>query len=129
MTALLHAKSNVRGWYEYICKTTDLIAADDGKISDQAREAIAKDILEVRVRDGWRAPRDVSDGPCEFEILLSNGSPAIRVYGHLDSDGEPVDAELQAQDWGTHWTTVWETDDAILLAYARCFRFGGRHDK
>jgi len=125
MTTLLHAKSNVRGWYDYICKTMDLLAADDGKISDQAREAIANDIVDVRVRDGWRARGAVSDGACEFEILLSNGSPAIRIYGCLDADSEPIDAELQAQDWGTCWSPVWVIDDAILLAYARCFRFGG----
>jgi len=103
----------------------DLLAGDDDTISDDVRETIAKDIVEVRVRDGWRTRDAKSEGPCEFEILLSNGSPAIRIYGHLHTDGEPIDAELQVQDWGTCWSPVWVVNDATLLAYARCFQFGG----
>jgi hypothetical protein len=69
----------------------------DMNASDQeaAREEIQEGPLSVLIRDGWRQPGQAADeGVEEFEILLSTGGPALRLYGKLGRYGEPEDAEL-----------------------------------
>jgi len=113
-----HAISNARAWAETICKGIAALraleggeetASFDGEEFDDAdtvRERLEEMPLSVRVRDGWRSPGDESDGPEEFEILLSTGGPALRIYGKID--GEHA---LQWQDWGTPWTDYRDTTD------------------
>jgi hypothetical protein len=137
---LAHAKSNAKGWYANIREMVNaLIEAErteaeettwEGDPVDEARTAIEESVLSVRVRDGWRSPGLKHDAePEEFEILLSTGGPALRIYGRLNEHDEPVDCELQLQDWFTPWTR-WIPDDAsadfhdYLDRFARIFYFG-----
>jgi hypothetical protein len=137
-----HAIENARGWYDEIVEMmTELDVAvqeDDDSKREEIVQRIQEGPLSVLVRDGWRAPGSASDdGAEEYEILLSTGGPALRVYGTLGKYGEPDTAELQWQDWGTPWTTVrffsYERAplagikpvlEATLLDFARQFYFG-----
>jgi len=94
---------------------------------DDAEQRIQEDALSVEVCDGWyqidEAGAD-SKMPVEFQILLSTGGPASRIMGELEN-GEPCDARLEVQDWGTSWTHYHEEGlSDVLLSYARCFYFG-----
>lgn len=122
MTDLDHAFANGRAWYADLQTRAKQIGSDD--FTGEQRDEIMQEPLSVMVRDGWRQPGAASDGAEEYEILLSTGGPALRIYGRLDQYDEPADAELQAQDWGTPWTRVPDCDPEVLLTYARCFYFG-----
>lgn len=99
--------------------------------NEDARRELEEGPLSVMVRDGWRSPGgEVGPNPEpaeEFEILLSTGGPALRIWGTL-SHGEPDECELQMQDWGTPWTK-WTPEPYdpeyrnTLRAYASCFYF------
>ncbi len=134
------AKANASGWYGTIKEQVDAlrIAAkkdyetNDCRDRENAETAIQEGPLSVRVRDGWRQPGgQVGPNPeaaDEFEILLTTGGPALRIWGTLKG-GEPDECELQMQDWGTPWTKwVPEPYDPeyrdTLRAYAGCFYFG-----
>lgn len=57
-----------------------------------------------------------------YEVLLSWGGPATRIYGRLDENNEPETAVFQYQNWGTDWTTAEGSEnDQTLLDYAREF--------
>jgi len=86
---------------------------------DEARQRIEEDALSVEVRSGWTTPGEELK-PSEYCLLLTTGGPAVRIVGSLE-DGEPDDATLEVQDWGTPWT--FHSRDECLLAYARCFCF------
>ncbi|USN15623.1 hypothetical protein KIKIMORA_05050 [Brevundimonas phage vB_BpoS-Kikimora] len=97
---------------------------------DAVRQEIIESVLSVQVRDGWRdpGPRDPEDrdGAEEFQILLSTGGPALRLRGELGTWGDPSNARLQYQDWGTPWTdypTSYEEDEAIRT-WLGAFYFG-----
>jgi hypothetical protein len=131
MTSENHAISNARAWLEEIHRmvAATAIAADaeDWRAEDQAREEITQSALSVLVRGGWRVPGGEDEGPEEYEILLSTGGPALRIYGALNGYGEPDDSPaLQWQDWGTPWTDypLDAEESAAVLAYAREFYFG-----
>jgi hypothetical protein len=124
------AKNNAAGWYETIQELIARLNSEDASDQEAAREEIQEGPLSVLIRDGWRQPGQAADeGAEEFEILLSTGGPALRLYGKLGRYGEPEDAELQVQDWFLPWTK-WapkpydETYRDTLLAYASCFYFG-----
>lgn len=120
-----HAFANGRGWYSTICElVTDLDSSEQDTV-EAAQQEIQDGPLSVLVRDGWRTPGAASDGAEEYEILLSTGGPALRIYGKLDQYDQPKTAELQAQDWFTPWIRVPDCDEQKLLAYASCFYFGG----
>lgn len=126
-----HAIQNARSWLEEIGR---LVVAlnDDGLTDDQreqAREEIEQGPLSVMVRDGWRqagAEHD-ADAPEEYEILLSTGGPALRIYGRLGTYSTPDDdPRLQWQDWGVPWTDypLDSEQRAHVCEYARQFYFG-----
>lgn len=96
----------------------------DAERSEEAEQRIGESVLSVSVRDGWHTPGAPSeDGPEEYEVLLSTGGPALRIWGKLREHGEPDTAELQMQDWGTPWTR-YPAPEETLLAFVRCFYFG-----
>ncbi len=107
----------------------DLNMANNSGDSDAAEACenrIQEDPLSVMVRESWHeVGKPSEEGAEEYEILLSWGGPATRIYGMLNN-GEPQTARLQVQDWGTPWTEWcgegWSED--VLLDYARCFYFG-----
>lgn len=120
-----HAISNAKGWAATICEAIAAFQAlDNGEAesvtfegdtfedSDDLRQRIEGMPLSVQVRDGWRQPGGESDGAEEFEILLSTGGPALRIFGKIGGYHS-----LQYQDWGTPWTdyrdTTTEQDSAI----------------
>lgn len=131
-----HAISNARGWLSTIVATMAALEAlnDGAEVADiegetftdpdDVQQRIQEMPLSVQVRGGWYQPgADRSDVEAEeFEILLSTGGPALRLFG--DIDGEPL---LQWQDWGTPWTTYHDTteaDDEALRAFVGMFYLG-----
>ena len=133
-TTVDHGQANAAAWYETIKELVGRLneAAGDDQ-AEQDREATFTEIqegpLSVMVRDGWRQPGGASEGAEEFEILLSTGGPALRIWGWLDGSNQPKECELQHQDWGTPWTK-WvpapydNTFHDTLLIYASQFYFG-----
>lgn len=96
-------------------------AAGEYDSQEDAEQAIQDDPLSVEVRSDWTTPgEDLT--PSEFCILLCTGGPAVRIVGEL-SDGEPVRAWMEYQDWGTPWSQYYDADSATLLDYARRFYF------
>ena len=91
---------------------------------EDAEQQIQEDALSAQVRSGWEDNAE-DFTPAEFCLLLTTGGPAVRIIGELDG-GEPTQARLEVQDWGTPWTEHCTTgdDNEALLTYARCFYFG-----
>jgi hypothetical protein len=129
-----HAEYNADGWAQNIIEMIDTRAAamaDDGSELgaqdriERAEQAINDSVLSVMVCNGWRQPGGDNGEAEEYEILLTTGGPAARIYGSLDANGEPETAELQVQDWFRPWTRSKNpiTQDT-LLEFARCFYFG-----
>ena len=136
MTETNHAIANARAWaasiHEAMTAYQSLESGEAESVTyegdafedaDDLRQRIEEMPLSVQVRDGWRAPGAESDGAEEFEILLSTGGPALRIYGEI-GDAYPA---LQWQDWGTPWTPYRETteeQDAAILAFVGLFYLG-----
>jgi hypothetical protein len=128
-----HAIANAKGWLETIREmVTDLKLAESSG-DEEAREACQNRIYEsplsVMVRDGWHSPGQAHDRvgePVEYEILLSTGGPALRIYGGLEFDQPDDDPRLQWQDWGTPWTDypLNAEEDNDVATFARQFYFG-----
>lgn len=107
----------------------DAMKDESGKEDDteNTREAIESNALEVLVRSGWIAPGNTEDAEyTEFKILLCTGGPAVRIIGTLDEHSQPETANLEYQDWGTPWTEYQldNDDNTTLLDFARHFNFG-----
>lgn len=121
------AKSNAAGWLvsiENMLDTLDRAGRDDRK-AEEADQYIFESVLSVMVRDGWHQPGQVSEnGAEEYEILLSTGGPALRIWGKLSQYDEPETAELQMQDWFLPWTRF-PAPEGLLLRFAQRFYFGG----
>lgn len=122
------ARENAKGWLasieEMIAGHTSATEAGEGY--DEARDCITESVLSVQVRSGWCNPGALGveeNTPEEYEILLSTGGPALRIWGHLDQYCQPTSAELQMQDWGTPWGR-YPAPEATLLAFAQFFWFG-----
>lgn len=146
-----HAEQNGRGWLANIAEMMaaykaaqkregsffdqddegedeDAEADEDtsGETADDVRERIEQSPLSVQVRDGWKNPGAESEGPEEFEILLSTGGPALRIIGKLDEHCTPSDVELQHQDWFKPWERLPLTDAERKTVESFCavFYFG-----
>jgi hypothetical protein len=123
------ARENARAWFisiEDMLKALDQSVHHDATDADHesAERAIHESVLSVMVRDGWRQPGTQSeDGPDEYEILLSTGGPALRIWGTLDDHCRPNSAVLQMQDWGTQWER-YPAPEATLLRFVQVFWFG-----
>jgi hypothetical protein len=125
-----HAKEQARAQIDSIVKMVQGLhdAGDDDEKREEAETRINEDPLEIAVRcDSWRPIGADMDKPDEYMILLCTGGPACRIVGDLSEYGEPENAIIQYQDWGTLWTDYRETteeEDAAILEYAHCFYFG-----
>jgi len=104
-------------------------AAGDCESREAAEQRIHDDPLSLEYRTGWIVADQWGEddkAPAEFCLLLTTGGPAVRIIGELDS-GEVESARLEVQDWGTPWTEhrLAAEENEVLLAYCRCFYFGG----
>ena len=82
--------------------------------------------LSVLVRHDWFVPGVEQSKPIEYELLLTTGGPAVRLYGSLNQYGEASSVMLQCQNWFTNWTGVACDDDTTeaLESYVATFYFG-----
>lgn len=139
-----HAITNAKAWMESIREGMDALQdLEAGRTesviydgapyddADELREHLQNQPLSVRVRGGWYSPGDEKPDPDEFEILLSTGGPAVRIWGGLDSHGEADGfARLQWRDWWMPWANYRdesedsEANDSALQAFAALFYFG-----
>jgi hypothetical protein len=124
-----HAEYNADGWASSIEEMLEALETAEGNDSDReaCEQTIHESVLSVMVRDGWREPGQTTaeDGAEEYEILLSTGGPAARIYGRLDQYCQPETAELQVQDWFKPWTrSKNDITQETLLKFAQCFYFG-----
>jgi hypothetical protein len=132
-----HAITNARAWLETI--TAGFVALEalemDGAESvqfegqtfseaDELHQVLVESALSVQLRDGWRSPGSKGEAE-EYEILLSTGGPALRIWGRLDGFEPDEWPELQHQDWGTPWTALPldESERADIARFARMFCF------
>lgn len=128
-----HARENAKGWFASI---EDMLAevdkhadqyGNDAPGFEESRRTIEESVLSVQVRSGWYVPGTAGedrDLPEEYEILLTTGGPALRIFGRLSQHCEPETAEMQMQDWGTYWVR-YPAPEATLLRFAAFFWFGG----
>lgn len=130
-----HARSNASGWFEEIrdaYRATKAARADDDgdETAEQIEERMQERPLAVTVRSEWETV-GATLSPAEYQILLTTGGPALRLYGELDDAEYPDTARLEMQDWGVPWREVWpcelsEMDEAreALMWFAHLFYFG-----
>ena len=135
-----HAISNARGQLESIKELYRNYkqAESDGDYTreDEIREQAQDEALSVEFRSGWTSnPEEMK--PEEFKILLSTGGPACQIVGKIDYGScEPIDIEIQYQDWGTPWEPLQlnstyadkspniTNDYEALEWFCNCFYFG-----
>ena len=136
-----HAITNARGQLESIKELYRNYkqAESDGDYTreDEIREQAQDEALSVDFRSGWTSnPEEMK--PEEFKILLSTGGPACQIVGKIDYGScEPIDIEIQYQDWGTPWEPLQlnsvyaetkilniTSDYEALEWFCNCFYFG-----
>ena len=135
-----HAITNARGQLESIKELYRNYkqAESDGDYTreDEIREQAQDEALSVEFRSGWTSnPEEMK--PEEFKILLSTGGPACQIVGKIDYGScEPIDIEIQYQDWGTPWEPLQlnstyadkspniTSDYEALEWFCNCFYFG-----
>jgi hypothetical protein len=88
--------------------------------TDELMEEMQEMPLEVSFRSDWGSYGEELK-PSEFQILLCTGGPAVRIYGGIDHNGQPYDAEIQGQDWFTQWQSLCTSkeDDEILEQFVQ----------
>lgn len=129
-----HAFANAKAWFEQL---RELYREAQTELGPARDDAIMQEIDDmpragIEVRTAWYVPGTTQPAPGEFNILLTTGGPALRVYGELSERFcEPDSACLQMQDWGVPWREVWpceiaEMDEAraVILWFAQRFYFG-----
>jgi hypothetical protein len=125
-----HALRNATAWFEELREAyryaTTISDERDAERLDELRERP----LSVLVREPWHEPGKPAE-PAEYEILLTTGDPALRVWGELSEHGEPVCADLEMQDWGVPWRKAWPWESAdeaeakaALMWFASLFWYG-----
>ena len=128
-----HAEQNAKGWLQNIIslverlETAEEQAVDGPDETDAPRAEIEESPLSVMVRDGWRLVGVKSDGPVEYEILLTTGGPGLRIIGTLGPHDEPDDwPRLEWQDWGAPWTEYLPAREhrEALQKFASVFYYG-----
>ena len=135
-----HAITNARGQLESIKELYRNYkqAESDGDYTreDEIREQAQDEALSVEFRSGWTSnPEEMK--PEEFKILLSTGGPACQIVGKIDYGScEPIDIEIQYQDWFTPWEPLQlnstyadkspniTSDYEALEWFCNCFYFG-----
>ena len=135
-----HAISNARGQLETIKELyrnyKQAESDDDYTREDEIREQAQDEALSVEFRSGWTSnPEEMK--PEEFKILLSTGGPACQIVGKIDYGScEPIDIEIQYQDWFTPWEPLQlnstyadkspniTSDYEALEWFCNCFYFG-----
>ena len=135
-----HAISNARGQLESIKELyrnyKQAESDDDYTREDEIREQAQDEALSVEFRSGWTSnPEEMK--PEEFKILLSTGGPACQIVGKIDYGScEPIDIEIQYQDWFTPWEPLQlnctyadrspniTSDYKALEWFCNCFYFG-----
>ena len=125
-----HALTNCVGQLETIKELykdyKEAVSKDDDEAQEKMTYKAEAEALNVDFRSGWSCSPDDLGSPEEFKILLSTGGPACQIIGNLDLHHQPTDIEIQYQDWGTPWTTLYargETYDALEW-FCNCFYFG-----
>jgi hypothetical protein len=102
-----HAEQNGQAWAETILdqylECQKAITDDNDTRREEIEESARESVLSVQVKSDWHNPGCESANN-EFQILLSWGGPALRIYGELGQHNEPDNQYLQIQDWGTPWT-------------------------
>jgi hypothetical protein len=110
------------GTLQQLCEEFSIEPNDNDR--ESAEQTIHESVLSVMVRDGWHAPGQLcEDGAEEYEILLTTGGPALRIYGKLDRWYQPESAALEMQDWFLPWERF-DCDEETLVAFASKFYFG-----
>ena len=120
-----YARSNAAGWLSSIVEMIGRLDSDDEETREAAETEIHEAPLSLSVRNGWYSPSAPEDqeGPEEYEILLSTGGPALRIFGRIGEHFEPTSAELQMQDWYIPWER-YPAPEAVLLRFVQQFYFG-----
>ena len=135
-----HAISNSRGQLESIKELyrnyKQAESDEDYTREDEIREQAQDEALSVEFRSGWTSNLESME-PEEFKILLSTGGPACQIVGKIDYGScEPIDIEIQYQDWGTPWEPLQlnstyadespniTSDYEALEWFCNCFYFG-----
>lgn len=127
------AFDNAKAWFEELRELYREATNDDPPMArcDEIAARVDEMPLSVECREPWHSPGEKTT-PSEFNILLTTGGPALRVWGDLSEYGEPENAQLQMQDWGIPWREVWpcevnEMDEAraVIQWFAQHFHFGG----
>jgi len=135
-----HAITNARGQLESIKELyrnyKQAESDDDYTREDEIREQAQDEALSFEFRSGWTSnPEEMK--PEEFKILLSTGGPACQIVGKIDYGScEPIDIEIQYQDWFTPWEPLQlnctyadrspniTSDYEALEWFCNCFYFG-----
>ena len=134
-----HAITNARGQLESIKELyrnhKQAESDDDYTREDEIREQAQEEALSVEFRSGWTSNPEEME-PEEFKILLSWGGPACQIIVKLDQYKQPLDIEIQYQDWGTSWEPLQlnstyadkspniTSDYEALEWFCNCFYFG-----
>lgn len=127
-----HAIENGYGWLDSICEKVAALQtarnADDYEAIENTEQDIFDSVLSVEVRTNWHAVGAEDSKPTEYMILLTTGGPALRIIGELDEYGQPNNARLEWQDWGTPWTRLDGpgVDKKLrhVLTFAQAFYYG-----
>lgn len=118
------AEEQAKLQYATIVERMNVVDNGDSGKSEAVIDTLREEALDVCVRAGDWSPLDTALKATEYRILLCWGGPAVQVTGRLDEHNEPETARVEFQDWGTGWTTYEDTDEAVLIEFARCFWFG-----
>jgi len=135
-----HALTNCVGQLETIKELyrnyKEAESNDDYETQEKMTYKAEVEALSVDFRSGWSCSPDDLGSPEEFKILLSTGGPACQIIGNLDQSHQPIDIEIQYQDWGTPWEPLQlnctyadkspniTSDYKALEWFCNCFYFG-----